>query len=218
MPSDQVLHSGSPLVENAGWWAVYTKHQHEKVVAEIAAERKAEVFLPLYSTMRHWKTRNVKLSLPLFPGYVFIRAQEDLRLKVLSVPGVFTIVTHGTKFALVSDLEIQTLRRAVEGPNQVGPFPYLRTGERVRITRGALQGVEGILVRQKNLCRVVISLEMLAHSAAVEVNAWDVAPIASTRDSRARVSLSGISNATGSDDPAYPCRSLSSSSFVRTCV
>jgi len=218
MPSDQVLHSGSPCGENAGWWAVYTKHQHEKVVAEIASQRKAEVFLPLYSTMRRWKTRNVKLSLPLFPGYVFIRAQEDLRLKVLSVPGVFTIVTHGTKFALVSDLEIQTLRRAVEGPNHVGPYPYLRTGERVRITRGALQGVEGILVRQKSLCRVVISLEMLAHSAAVEVNAWDVAPVATSQDSRTRVSPLGITSRTGSDDPAYLCTPLSPSSFVRTSV
>jgi len=218
MPRNQELHSGSPFGEDQGWWAVYTKHQHEKVVAEIASQRKAEVFLPLYSSMRRWKTRNVKLSLPLFPGYVFIRAQEDLRLKVLSVPGVFTIVTHGTRFALVSDLEIQTLRRAVEGPNQVGPYPYLRTGERVRITRGALQGVEGILVRQKNLCRVVISLEMLAHSAAVEVNAWDVAPVTTSQDLRARVSPSGISNQPGSEDPDYLCTPLSSSSFIRTFV
>ena len=170
------LHAEIATANEAGWWAVYTKHQHEKVAAEIISLKGAEVFLPLYSTMRRWKDRTVQLAVPLFPSYIFVRAQPDLQLRVLNTPGIFTIVTHGAQFALVSNREIQNLRKAVESPHPIGPYPFLKAGERVRIIRGALEGVEGILVRQRNLCRVVITVEMLAQSAAVEVNAWDVAP------------------------------------------
>ena len=201
MQGEDEFNAGATPASEIGWWAVYTKHQHEKVSAEILSLKGAEVFLPLYSSIRRWKDRNITLSLPLFPSYVFVRAQPDVRLKVLSTPGIFTIVTHGTQLAVVSHREIQSLRRAVQGPQPVGPYPFLRTGEKVQITRGALSGVEGILVRQKNLCRVVISVEMLAHSAAVEVNAWDVAPVTLGRKPEMSTSAEGYSRGARSDRP-----------------
>lgn len=163
--------------EQRGWWALYTKHQHEKTVADMLVHKGAEVFLPLYETVRHWKDRNVKISVPLFPSYLFVRENPGQHLAIVSTPGIHMIVTHGAKFAIISQLEIHNLKRAVEGPRKVEPFPFVNVGERVRITRGSLEGVEGILLRQKNLCRIIISVDMLGRSAAVEVNAWEIEPI-----------------------------------------
>jgi hypothetical protein len=53
----------------------------------------------------------------------------------------------------------------------------LKCGERVRVTRGSLEGVEGILVRKKNVCRLVLSVDMMAQSVAVEIDACDVEPV-----------------------------------------
>lgn len=166
-------------IGRAGWWAIYTRHQHEKSAAEILAAKGCEVFLPLYDVVRRWKDRNMKLSTPLFPGYLFVREGMAYRLQIITTPGVHMIVRHGDRFAAISDEEIQALQRAVEGPFRVEPHPFLQCGERVRVIRGALEGVEGILVRKKNQCRLVLSVDILARSAAVEVDAVDVAPVSS---------------------------------------
>jgi hypothetical protein len=45
------------------------------------------------------------------------------------------------------------------------------------VIRGSLEGVEGILIRKKNLCRLVLSVDMLAQSVGLEVAASDVEPV-----------------------------------------
>jgi transcription antitermination factor NusG len=159
------------------WWALYTRHQHEKVVAEMLSTKGFEVFLPLYESTRKWKDRRKILSLPLFPCYVFVRGGLDRRLQIVSTPGVHMILTRGEHVALIPETEIEAIQRAVEGPLRVEPHPFLRCGTRVRVVRGALEGVEGILTRKKNLYRLVLSVDMLAQSVAIEVNACDVEPV-----------------------------------------
>jgi transcription antitermination factor NusG len=153
-----------------GWWAVYTKHQHEKVISEMLAAKGAEVFLPVYDLQRRRKQRTVTLTLPLFPGYLFVREQRDMRLAVVSTPGVHMIVTLGAELGVISDSEIQNLQIAISARRGIEPHPFCRLGERVRIVRGPLCGLEGILVRQKSGCRVVVSVPMLTQSASVEVH------------------------------------------------
>jgi transcription antitermination factor NusG len=160
----------------AGWWAVYTKHQHEKRVAELLTMKGAEVFLPLYDTQRNRKYRTVTLALPLFPSYLFVREQFEMRVPVLSTPGVHMIVTRGPEYGTIPDCEIRNLRLAVMAERRLEPHSFLPLGERVRVMRGSLQGLEGILVRYRNTCRVVISVHLLSQSAAVEVGALDIAP------------------------------------------
>ena len=162
---------------NAAWCAVYTRHQHEKTVSEMLEAKGFEVFLPLYDSTRRWKDRSKVLSLPLFPCYVFIRGAIERRLPVLTTPGVHMIISRGEQVATVAQDEIDAIRRTVEGPFRVEPHPFLRCGERVRVVRGSLEGVEGILTRKKNLFRLVISVEMLAQSVAVEIDAMDVVPV-----------------------------------------
>ncbi len=177
MPTSESLDAR--MSNPAVWWALYTRHQHEKVVAEMLSAKDFEVFLPLYDSIRRWKDRRKILSLPLFPCYVFVRGGLDRRLQVLTTPGVHMILYCGDHVAIIPESEIEAVQRAVEGSFRVEPHPFLRCGARVRVIRGALEGVEGILIRKKNLCRLVLSVDMLSQSVAVEVQAHDVEPCGS---------------------------------------
>jgi transcription antitermination factor NusG len=162
------------------WFAVYTTPRHEKHVSEIFAERQIETFLPLYRTNRQWqKSRPVVLELPLFPTYVFVRIARQSRSIVLGTPGVLSIVGSSKEAWPLPDLEIDALRSGLL-ERKIEPHPYLVVGERVRIKTGMMAGVEGVLVRKKNEFRVVLSLEMIMRSVAVEVDADDVEPVTST--------------------------------------
>jgi len=165
------------MCDSQAWWALYTRHQHEKTVAEMLSTKGFEIFLPLYDSVRRWKDRKKLLSLPLFPCYVFVRGGLDRRLQVVTTPGVHMILYHGEHVAMIPEVEIEAIRRAVEGSLRIEPHPFLKCGERVRVTRGSLEGVEGILVRKKNLYRLVLSVDMMAQSVAVEIDATDVEPV-----------------------------------------
>jgi transcription antitermination factor NusG len=130
-----------------------------------------EVFLPLYSATHRWKDRNKQLLLPLFPCYVFLRGGLERRLGIMSTPGIHMLVTSGGHPAAVPDEEICAVRRLVEKAQVVGPHPFLKSGDWVRVKSGPLMGVEGILARKKNLFRLVVSVEILGMSAAAEVDA-----------------------------------------------
>lgn len=172
----------------ANWWALYTRHQHEKVVAEMLSSKGFEVFLPLYESTRRWKDRRKILSLPLFPCYLFVRGGLDRRLQVVTTPGVHMILYRGDHVALIPAAEIEAIQKAVAAPARVEPHPYLKCGMRVRVVRGALEGVEGILARKKNMFRLILSVDMLAQSVAVEVHASDVEPCSTNNFDRAPVS------------------------------
>jgi transcription termination/antitermination protein NusG len=157
------------------WYAVYTTCRHEKRVAAHLQHRTVEHYLPLYRSRRRWKDgSNVTLDLPLFPGYIFVHIQGAERVRVLEVPGVLWIVgSSGNHPTPLPEFEIETLRSALD-PLRVVPFPTLTAGQRVRICHGALAGLDGIVVRQKSSFRVVITLQLIMQSIAVEVSADDL--------------------------------------------
>jgi transcription antitermination factor NusG len=152
------------------WHALYTRHQHEKPIARILSNKGHEVFLPLYAATHRWQDRTMHLALPLFPGYVFIRGGLDRQIQILSTPGVFTIVGWAGHPAIIPQAQIEAVRQIVESSIHVEPHPYLKCGDWMRIKSGPLQGLEGILSRKKNFFRLVVSLEMLGRSAAVEID------------------------------------------------
>ena len=164
------------LLDASAWWAVYTRHQHEKSVAEMLSLKGFETLLPLYDSIRKWKDRKKVISLPLFPCYVFVRGDLDRKLQVVTTPGVHMILYRGQHVAEISTEEIEAIRKAVEGPYRVEPHPFLKCGSRVRVVRGTLEGVEGILSRKRNMYRLVLSVQMLAQSVSVEIDASDVEP------------------------------------------
>lgn len=133
-----------------------------------------DAFLPLYTTAHQWKDRIKRVSLPLFPCYVFLRGPLSQWLPVLATPGVHTVVGFGGQPASISCGEVETIRRVLASPVQAEPHPFLKCGDRVRVKVGPMQGLEGILTRKKNWCKLVLSIEMLQRSVAVEVDAATV--------------------------------------------
>jgi transcription antitermination factor NusG len=163
--------------EPADWFAVYTRHQHESTVAESLSRNGIEVFLPQYSVLRKWKDRTKHLSMPLFPCYVFLHGSLDRRVKVLSTPGVYSIVGFAGQPAAIRHSEMEAIRKAVTSDLRVGPHPFLRCGDRVRVKAGPLAGIEGILIRKRGSIRLILSAELLQKSIAVEVDTFSVEPL-----------------------------------------
>lgn len=159
------------------WYAAYTSANHEKRVAEQLAARTIEHFLPSYASVRHWKDRRVTLQLPLFPGYVFVRTELRDRLRVLQVPGVARLVGFGGMPTPLPQDDIDALRAGLVSGVHAEPHPYLSVGRRARIKQGPLAGLEGILLRWKGNWRVVLSLDLIQRSVAVDVDAAALEPV-----------------------------------------
>jgi transcription antitermination factor NusG len=158
------------------WYAAYTCANHEKRVASEIQARDVEHFLPVYGSVRRWKDRRVTLELPLFPGYVFVRLALCDRLRVLQIPSVVRLVGFNAQPAALPDEEIEILRSGLSRSLHAEPHPFLTVGRRVRITGGPFAGLEGILKRKKGNLRVIVSLELIQRSVAVDVDIADVVP------------------------------------------
>jgi transcription antitermination factor NusG len=162
------------VVCDTSWFALYTRHQHEKMVHQILSNKGFNTFLPLYATTHNWKDRTKALTLPLFPCYVFLKGGIERRLQILTTPGIYGLVSSAGQPAAIPDIEIDAIRRVVESGVRVEAHPYLKCGNWVRVKCGPLTGIEGILVRKKNLSRLVLSVEILGTAAAIEVAAFQV--------------------------------------------
>src|SRR6266436_2818758 len=164
------------------WWAVYTRHQHEKTVVENVSANGVETFLPVFQVVRQWKDRKKHLSLPLFPCYVFVRGSSERRVQVVSAPGVFSIVSSAGHPAPISASQIDAIRPPGGSSLRVEPHAFLRCGDWVRIKSGPLTDVEGIRMRKKGSYRLILSAELLQKSLAVEIDAFSVEPLARQTD------------------------------------
>jgi transcription antitermination factor NusG len=166
-----------PAYSQQRWYAAYTCANHEKCVAAELETRAVEHLLPLYSAVRRWRDRRVRLDLPLFPGYVFLRLALRDKLRVLQIPSVVRLVGFNGQPAALSDDEIEVLRRGLTARLQAEPHPYLSAGRRARVISGPLQGLEGIIVHRKNRSRLVISLHLIMRSVSVELDDANLMPV-----------------------------------------
>jgi transcription antitermination factor NusG len=156
------------------WYAVYTNANHEKCVTQQLELRSIEHFLPLYESVRRWKDRRVRLQMPLFPGYVFIRLALRDRLRVMQIPSVVRFVGFNGQPTPLPDEEMEILRSGLSQRVRAEPHPFLTLGRRVRIKSGSFQGFEGILLRRKSNLRVVLSVALIHRSIAVDVDSTDL--------------------------------------------
>lgn len=153
------------------WFALYTTPRHEKRVALHLAQRAIEYYLPLYCVDRKWRDGSkVKLDLPLFPSYLFVRIRRPERANVLSVPGALAMVGGtGGEPGSVSDSIIQSLKIGLRD-HKIEPHPLIRVGHLARILSGPFANLEGVVIRRKGGCRIVLTLEQIMQSVAVEVD------------------------------------------------
>jgi transcriptional antiterminator NusG len=156
------------------WYALQTKSKHEHVVATILRNKGYEEFLPLCHPrlpMRHRENRLRREAIrPLYPGYIFCRFNPNARGPIVTTPGIVRILGCGSGPAVVSEIEIENIRRILTSNLTVNSCAYLNVGQHVRVVSGPLTGVEGILARFKGQFRVVVSVHVLQRSSEVEVN------------------------------------------------
>jgi transcription antitermination factor NusG len=159
------------------WFAAYTLPRHEKAVGRQFDARHIPAFLPLYKVARRWKNGcKVIVEHPLFPSYIFVCIDRRDWVKVMQVPGVLSIVSAGRELASLPAAEVEALRSALP-LRHFEPHPYLVVGERARIVSGSLAGMVGVLVRKKNNLRVVLTLDLIRQSVAVEVGIEEIEPL-----------------------------------------
>lgn len=154
------------------WYAARTRSRFEKKAAAELAARGVAAWLPLVPETHQWSDRSKLVRMPLFPGYVFVHIADTpaARVSVISTTGVCQILGIAGRIEPIPDVEIDSIRRVVESQTRCFPHPYLREGTRVRVNSGALQGVEGTLVRVKNETRLVLAITMLSQAVAAEID------------------------------------------------
>jgi transcription antitermination factor NusG len=148
-----------------------------------------EDFLPLYPSRRRWSDRIKELELPLFPGYLFCRFDvSDRLMPILTTPGVIGIVGAGKTPIPVGDEEIESIRAILRSGLAAQPCSFLGIGSRVYVERGPLAGVEGIVTSTDKVYRLVVSVDLLQRSVAVEIDRDWARPIADGMGPRAATS------------------------------
>jgi len=153
------------------WYAIYTRSRHEKKVAGELAKKRIEVFLPLRKILSQWKDRRKEVQIPLFGGYVFIRISKSDRLQVLRTPGVVQFVGRiESRAEPIPEDQIQAIRKLVESGLKYDPYPYLKEGMRVTIKRGPMKGVEGILIGKRKKHLLILSVDLIQQSAALQID------------------------------------------------
>lgn len=159
------------------WYAVRVRSNAEKRVQCALRSRGVEEFLPLYHRVSRWSDRPKRIDLPLFPGYVFGKFDAAHRLPVLMVPGVVHILGSSAGPIAINEEELTAIRRSVESGLPIMPWPFLAVGDRVVVHNGALAGLEGILVRLRDNLRIVVSVNLLQRSVALELDRSWISPV-----------------------------------------
>lgn len=169
-------HIGSAQTTHA-WYAIRVRSKFEQGVAASLTGKGYEKYLPLYRSRRQWSDRMKDLDLPLFPGYLFCRFDVQVRLPILTIPGVVSIVGTGKTPIAVPDQEIEMIQTMVSSGLMLRPWPQLAVGSRIVIEKGPLQGVEGVTVDIKRKHHLIVSVPLLQRSVAVEIDREWVRPL-----------------------------------------
>jgi transcription antitermination factor NusG len=159
------------------WYALEVKPVLADSLATVLCSKGFEVFHPTYLTQRIWCDRTGEVRVPLFRGYLFSRFDLQKRMPVVTTPGVKRVLGIGKQPIPVPDEEISRIRAVVASRLPMQPCAYLAAGTNVMVERGPLAGTRGVLLRYGRRCRVVVSVELIQRSVAVEIDENWIRPI-----------------------------------------
>jgi transcription antitermination factor NusG len=164
-----------PVTAGPNWFAIQTRYHYEKKVAEQLDGKGVEVFLPLRKESRGWSDRQKVVTIPLFPGYAFVRfgGKADSRLQVLRTAGFMGFVGIRGAAASVPQKQIEDLRVLLTEEVPFSLYPFVEVGQRVRIRGGSLHGLEGVLVIHDR-DKLVISISSIERSVAIEIRGYEL--------------------------------------------
>jgi transcription antitermination factor NusG len=172
---DGLLTTCVTVNQHHPWYALKVRTRSEVFVGECLSHKSFQTFVPTFQEARTYSDRIKKVESALFPGYIFCRLDVEHRLPILTTPGVEYIITQESIPQPIPEKEIEGIRRVVED-GKAKPWPYLKTGDRVRVKAGSFAGVEGLLVSEKGTDRLVLSVSLLQRSVAVEMDRLWVQP------------------------------------------
>jgi transcription antitermination factor NusG len=158
------------------WYALWTRSRQEKVAAAALGTLGIQHYLPLKPELRQWSDRKQMVDMPLFSGYLFVHVSllNGSKLQVIKIPGIVSFVGSQTGPLPIPDQQIEDIRTVLTAGVECSVHPLLKEGDRVRVVRGALAGVEGTLLHTNSTSRLLISIEMIRQSLSVNVSREDV--------------------------------------------
>jgi transcriptional antiterminator NusG len=162
-------------IRQPNWFALYVRSKSEKMVASLLHLKGYDDFLPLYRPTSIGS--RARREVPLFPGYLFCRSTPDAVGLIVTTPGIVRILGVGSKPQPIEDCEIAALKTVLSSGFPLRPWPMLDPGDRILITRGPLRGIQGVLMKWRGHAQLLVSVEILQRSVAVEI---PVGAIAST--------------------------------------
>ena len=159
------------------WYALYVRSRHEKVVESGLKGKGYVAFSPFYRTKRKRVDRITEIDVALFPGYVFCHFDSNKRLPILMTPGIVRIVGSGNRPEPVDDHEIASIQTIALSGRPVQPWPFVRSGQRIRLQAGPLVGAEGIFLQVKDEYHLIVSITLLQRAISVVIEKDVVAPL-----------------------------------------
>ncbi len=171
---DDLLEPGSGAGrEDAGWVAFYTLARREKdLMRKLAA-----VAIPFYAPLvrRRLKSaagRTRESFVPLFPGYVFSKLDDDQRRTALATNTVARWLPIAEGAALVADLH--AIKRMIDAGVPLTPEARLSAGHAVRVRTGPLRGLEGTVVERRGKQRLLVAVRFLNQGVSAELEDVDL--------------------------------------------
>jgi transcriptional antiterminator RfaH len=174
-PDDLFQQPASLARPERRWWVVHTRARAEKSLARAAGQEDVAYFLPLHQHRWRKQGRLFKSWLPLFPGYLFLHADEAERVRLQETRWVAHVLPVGDQEALQQDL--LGIYHALCTGVPLTPEQHLAVGARVLITAGPLAGLEGTISRQEDKLRLLLEVRFMKQGVSVEVENWMVAPL-----------------------------------------
>jgi transcription antitermination factor NusG len=172
------------------WYALQVRPRHEDIVAELLRYKGYEEYLPKYVAQKTRRTSSTS-ERNLFPGYVFCRfkynetGQAWSGASVVTTPGVVKILGGKQPDPGLAN-EIEAIKRILAAKLTPEPWPFLQAGQTVEIEAGPLRGLWGTVLSAQGTHRLIVSVELLQRSVAVEISPSWLYPELDVRKGSAR--------------------------------
>jgi transcriptional antiterminator RfaH len=178
-PDDLLDRLPGETSENNRWWVLHTRPRGEKSLAHKCLDRGLAFFLPLHE--RRWRTRGRQFTshLPLFPGYLFLCGDSEVRLRALETNLVVRCLLVADQLRLCDDLA--RVHRLIASGAPLTPEASLRPGSPVEVTGGPFVGMRGKILRRGKKLTFLVEVQFLNQGVSVEVDSWMIQPLAAGR-------------------------------------
>jgi transcription antitermination factor NusG len=161
------------VADAGGWIAFYTLSRREKDLMRKLEAAAVPFYAPLLKRRLRSPGGRTRISyVPLFPGYVFSRVDDEQRRSALATNTVARWLPIGDAAAFVADL--RNIRRLIDTDQPLTPEARLEAGQPVRVRSGPLRGLEGMVVKRRNEQRLVVAVRFLNQGASIELEDIDL--------------------------------------------